>query len=159
MSERPRMYECDRPVGDGSDCEECESCLLWEIRGLQAERDKLALENVTVAAKLAAIKDRRCHECRQPVTRYLRSSPLCIRCSDDPKAEHDELREVMETLAQIVWDGCDIDGGDFQDLLEKKGLLVTVPASPEVACELDTDTMFTLKWSPLARAAREASSQ
>ena len=71
------------------------------------------------------------------------------------EAERDELREVMETLAQIVWDGCDIDGGDFQDLLEKKGLLVTVPASEEFASEFDTDTMFALKWSPLAREVNQ----
>lgn len=71
------------------------------------------------------------------------------------EAERDELREAMEELVPTVWNGCDIDGGDFQDLLESKGLIVTVPASEEVASKFDTNTMFVLKWSPLAREAKQ----
>ncbi len=78
-----------------------------------------------------------------------------VKESTTLEAERDELREVMEELTRIIWDGCDIDGGDFQDLLEKKGLIVSVPASEDVASEYETDVMFVVKWSPDAREARQ----
>ena len=50
-----------------------------------------------------------------------------------------------------VCDGCDIDGGDWQDRAEAAGLLVTVPASDDVRADYDVDTML-VPWYA-ARAA------
>jgi hypothetical protein len=41
-----------------------------------------------------------------------------------------------------VRDGCDIDGGDWQDRAEAAGLLVRVPASDDVRADYDMDTML-----------------
>ena len=71
------------------------------------------------------------------------------------RAERDRLRELFETVAQINWDVLDIDGGDFQDAAARLGLLVSVPASPEIAAEYDCEDMFTWAWSPLADKGEE----
>ncbi|MEE8551445.1 MAG: hypothetical protein V3T08_09370 [Gemmatimonadota bacterium] len=63
------------------------------------------------------------------------------------------LREALEQCAQLSWEGCDIDGGDFHDLMVRLGLFVEVPADEEYKEEWDTDTMFVLAWSDEARAA------
>ena len=69
-----------------------------------------------------------------------------------PALEHfGAMRQVLEELAQMSWDGSGIDGGDLQDLMEKRGLLVSVPANDDVRGEYDTDTMLVLAWSELGR--------
>ena len=65
------------------------------------------------------------------------------------------LREALTECAQLTWDGCDIDGGDFHNLMVKLGLFVEVPADKEYKEEWDLDKMFVLAWSPEALAAQE----
>lgn len=42
-----------------------------------------------------------CAGCKQPLTRYLRSSPLCIRCSDMPVAEVEALRQQVADAEEL----------------------------------------------------------
>ena len=60
--------------------------------------------------------------------------------------DREVLRQAIEWCCQSAWMGCDIDGGYFQDKMVDLGLLVEVPASPEVKEEWDCDTMFTMPW-------------
>jgi len=62
------------------------------------------------------------------------------------------LKEVFETLSTLCWEGS-LDEADFQDVMEKAGLFVEVPASKDVREEYDTDTMFALEWKVEALAA------
>ena len=63
------------------------------------------------------------------------------------EADRDKLRSIIESCCECVWDGCDIDGGDFQDWLVADGLLVEVPASEDFAAEWGEDaTMYSLVW-------------
>jgi hypothetical protein len=56
------------------------------------------------------------------------------------------LREAIEEMCQLATDGCDIDGGDFHDLMVRLGLFVEVPADEDFKEEWDCDTMFVLAW-------------
>ena len=60
--------------------------------------------------------------------------------------ERDTMREVLERMAEDCWNGNNIDGGFFQDLMVEKGLMVEVPAPPEWSEEWDSDTMYQLAW-------------
>ena len=62
-------------------------------------------------------------------------------------AEIARLREALEWIMQLAWEGCDVDGGDLQDLMTRLELLVEVPADDEHRAEYDADTMFVLAWS------------
>ena len=152
MSELERCCDCDEPTDRSGESEDsryspsgvgpfCDSC--WNdgeaidtrqtrIAALESERDaalqRLVHEEGTNARLIAENK---------------RMATL--------EAENAELRKALEWCSQQVWDGSDIDGGDFQDEMERRGLLVIVPASPEVMAEFDSDEMFAWKWN----AARE----
>ena len=70
-------------------------------------------------------------------------------------AEIRRLRDAIGALAESWRDGCDIDGGDFQEVMVKYGLLVSVPADESFRAEFDADEMYVLAWSPLAEIAKE----
>lgn len=71
-------------------------------------------------------------------------------------AERDELREVFQWCSEQVWEGLSIDGGSFQDEMERRGLMVEVPATDEFRAEYDTDVMLTWRWnSDAVLAAKE----
>ena len=63
------------------------------------------------------------------------------------EAERDKLREALEWCAREHQDGGDIDGGSWQDMMERLGLLVEVPASEAFREDWDCDTMYVLAWS------------
>lgn len=65
--------------------------------------------------------------------------------------ERDELRAMLKWCALQAWKGCDIYGGDFQDEMVQRGLMVKVPGD-EAFCEEwgDDAEMFVLAWSELA---------
>jgi len=53
-------------------------------------------------ARIAELEaGRPCEQCGQPLTRYLRSSPLCIRCSED-KSRVSELEADVETKIEAL---------------------------------------------------------
>lgn len=64
------------------------------------------------------------------------------------EAERDEARAMLEWCARQVWEGCDIDGGDFQAEMEERGLFVKVPGD-EAFCEEwgDDAEMYVLAWN------------
>ena len=65
--------------------------------------------------------------------------------------ERDELRDAIAAIVtDSVWVGRDLDGADVQEMLEKRGLLVEVPASDEIREEFECDTMLALRWSEAA---------
>jgi len=65
----------------------------------------------------------------------------------DALVEIRRLREMLGWCARLVWDGCDIDGGSFQDKMEAAGLMVRVPADEAFRDEYDADEMLVLAWS------------
>lgn len=71
--------------------------------------------------------------------------------------EVSKLRGALEWDASQVWEFglSDIDGGDWQDEMERRGLLVKVPASKDIREQYDTDEMMTLVWSQDARRAHD----
>ena len=70
--------------------------------------------------------------------------------------QREEARDVLRWHMSEVWDGSGVDGFEFQDELEKRGLLVRVEASEEFQNEYDTDYMYVWKWSDTALAALES---
>ena len=68
---------------------------------------------------------------------------------DVAEAERDKLREVLQWCAEQVWEGGDIEVGDFQDAMVNAGLLVEVEADEDFKAEWDTEVMYVLAWSPL----------
>ena len=76
---------------------------------------------------------------------WLEISQLRARVAE-LEAERDNHRRVLEKMIEPVWDGCDVDGGDFQDALESAGILVVVPASEEIRAEYDCEEMFQFAW-------------
>ena len=77
---------------------------------------------------------------------------ICISAYESRRRpEARMMREALAGGAQLSWGGCDIDGGDFHDLMVKHGLFVEVPADDEFKEEWDLDMMFVLKWSDEAR--------
>jgi len=64
----------------------------------------------------------------------------------DTPPSYMSMRDVLEELAQISWEGGDIDGGTFQDLMVKHGLMVEVEADQEFKDEWDCDMMYVLAW-------------
>jgi len=64
------------------------------------------------------------------------------------------LRKALEECARLAWEGGDIDGGDFQNLMERHGLLVEVPADEAFIEEWDHDRMFVVAWHPLAHGSQ-----
>jgi hypothetical protein len=83
-------------------------------------------------------------------------------------AEHDRysdacdevanLRGMLEWCAQQVWD-CglsDIDGADWQDAMENRGLLKQVPADEAFINEYGYDEMMVLSWSEKAKGITNA---
>ncbi len=67
-----------------------------------------------------------------------------------------QLRSAIALVCEDVWGYSHQDDGDVQDYLESCGILVEVPASPEVRSEFDCDTMFALRWSQAAINAERA---
>lgn len=65
-----------------------------------------------------------------------------------PTEPDTRLRGAIEEITQLAWAGCDIDGGDFHDIMVKHGLFVEVPADQAFKDEWDSDTMFVLAWKP-----------
>ncbi len=58
----------------------------------------------------------------------------------------EKMREALEALAELSRNGCDIDGGDFHEVMVKYGLFVEVPADEAFKAEWEGDTMFVLAW-------------
>jgi hypothetical protein len=62
-----------------------------------------------------------------------------------------EAREALEWVAREVWEGYSVDGFDWQDEMEERGILVKVPSTKEFIDEWGEDAqMYALAWSPLA---------
>ena len=72
------------------------------------------------------------------------------------REEREEARDVLRWHMGEIWDGSSVDGFEFQDELEKRGLIVEVEASQEIRDEFDTDVMYVWKWSDLDRKATDA---
>ncbi len=72
-----------------------------------------------------------------------------------PGSSESPERAALEEFAQRAWEGYDIDGGDFQEIMVKHGLMVEVPADEEFRAEWDCDTMFVLSWTPKRDALKE----
>ena len=73
-------------------------------------------------------------------------------CPRAMRAERDALRSALEWCAERVFQGCDIDGGDFQDEMVERGIMVSEPAPDEWKIEWDADKWFVLAW--LARGGK-----
>ena len=73
-------------------------------------------------------------------------------CPRTLRAERDALRSALEWCAERVFQGCDIDGGDFQDEMVERGIMVSEPAPDEWKIEWDADKWFVLAW--LARGGK-----
>ena len=81
---------------------------------------------------------------------------------DDIQAK---LKEMFEWCLESIFDGCDIDGGDFQDKAESLGLLVkvTIPqdeidADPDkysVCLEYETNELYYPVWSDELKARKK----
>lgn len=71
----------------------------------------------------------------------------------EERAEVTKLREALRWCAEAAWEGSSIEGYDFQDMMEREGLMVEVPADEAFREEWDSDTMYVLAWSDLARSA------
>jgi len=56
------------------------------------------------------------------------------------------LRVAFEEIMVQLWEG-GVDGGDVQDILERHGLLIGVPADYITLNEYECSTMFTLRWN------------
>ena len=74
---------------------------------------------------------------------------------EDSGAGEAGLRAALEEITQLAWEGADIDGGDFHELMVRRGLFVEVPASEEFKDEWDCDTMFVLSWKDSRSALQE----
>lgn len=57
-----------------------------------------------------------------------------------------ELRAVIRELCELAWEGSDIDGGDFEGLLERHLMLVKVPSDYNTMMEYESSTMLGLAW-------------
>ena len=62
------------------------------------------------------------------------------------------LRAAFDWHCEKVFEGYAPDGMDWQDEMERRGLLVEVPASPEFREEYDADTMLVQSWRDEVRA-------
>ena len=51
------------------------------------------------------------------------------------------FKAALEWCSEYVFEGMDIDGGDFQDEMVRLGLLKSVPASEQQKAEYDVDDM------------------
>ena len=77
---------------------------------------------------------------------------------DEVGIERDRLRDAIGALTRRWSDhDCDIDGCDFQEVMVKHGIFVTVPASEYFRDEWGVDEMYVLAWSEraLAEMAKE----
>jgi hypothetical protein len=61
------------------------------------------------------------------------------------------LRSALEWCAEQVFEGCDIDGGDFQDEMVQRGIMVSEPASDDFKAEFDANEWFVLAWKARAK--------
>lgn len=58
-----------------------------------------------------------------------------------------DVLSALEWCARYIWQGAtEIDGGDFQAEMLRRGLMVEVPASEQIKEEWDTETMLTFTW-------------
>lgn len=64
----------------------------------------------------------------------------------DPEEERDMLRACFDALCDQAFEGGDIDGGDFQNILESMGVLVLVPATRQFREDWDAEEMFIQRW-------------
>jgi len=68
-----------------------------------------------------------------------------------------EITRLRKAFQWCCWDSQGFNGFEFQDEMERRGLLVPVPASPEFRDEYDADTILVWEWDELAsRRAEEA---
>ena len=81
---------------------------------------------------------------------FIQRFPSFKGAIETAEKENAELRDAFEWATRQVWEGCDIDGGGFQDEMVKRGLLVEVPADDAFIEEFDAEFMYVLRWSPLA---------
>lgn len=71
----------------------------------------------------------------------------------DAYEQNAALRKFAEhALGQWSWGWHIPDGGDLQDVAEKLGLIVKVPADEAFREEYDSDEMFAPVWSDAARS-------
>ena len=65
--------------------------------------------------------------------------------------EKEKLLKMLLWCAQQTWEVGDIDGGDFQEAMVKAGLFVEVEADDHTRAEWDTEVMYVVTWSELAK--------
>jgi len=86
---------------------------------------------------------------------------LLIREQSQAETEINKYKGILLWCAQQVFDGCDVDGGSFQDRMVLLGLLVEVPHSLKPVWFLqawgdEEDTkMYTLRWEELGKQTLE----
>ena len=80
----------------------------------------------------------------QPVVRKLKVDYKEIM---KQRAEIQQLRDALLWCAAQAWEGNDIDGGDFQNEMIERGIMVEVPASQEFKDEHLSDHMYVMAWS------------
>ncbi len=62
-----------------------------------------------------------------------------------------ELRDALEWIADLgPFRGQDVDGGELQDELVRRGLLVEIPTPEGFVTDADADHVFVFTWSPHA---------
>ena len=93
-------------------------------------------------------------ECREsPLSdldqEYVRADVAAARIAE-VAADRDNLRKGIRSICDDVWGYDDPDGGDTQDVLEKLGILVEVPASADVRDEYGCDVMYQVAWEAAA---------
>jgi len=85
-----------------------------------------------------------------------------VREQAEIKNEILKYRGILLWCAQQVFNGCDVDGGGFQDRMVELGLLVEVPHELKPDWFLNewgddkTNKMYTLKWEKLGQQVLEA---
>ena len=69
--------------------------------------------------------------------------------------EIEQLRAALWWCTESVWDGHDIDGGEFQGQMVERGLMVIVPADEEFKSQYDATEMYAWNWGSAAKEARD----
>lgn len=80
-------------------------------------------------------------------------------CARRAMAERDEARKALEWCAEQVFEGCDIDGGGFQDEMVKRGIMVSEPAPDDYKAEWDADEWFVLAWKAIQKARAKSTTE
>ena len=163
---KPSDYECIAKTKKWPDCPRAlrTQLLAWQTvfgtNQLTHARARLETAEAERDALVAEVREWLCEKCHtvfpgppQPKC----SCVICTTCGGPTKpravAERDALRSAMEWCAERVFQGCDIDGGDFQDEMVERGIMVSEPAPDEWKIEWDADEWFVLAWHA-ARGAK-----